>query len=117
MKSLMDVFYIIMEFLIPNGYLPSAVLLKEYSESNITKRLNTLPPLEYLNSKFDKDNQMSERVYKLLRKRFESRPPIVFYFNPDIELKEKVIDWKILEIGFFSKGTKVSVNKWNRLEV
>ena len=86
----MDVFYLIMEFLIPNGYLPSAALFKEYSESKITKQLNTLPPLEYLNSKFDEDFKMSEEEYEILRKRFESRPPFVYYFNPNIKLQEKI---------------------------
>ena len=50
MKDYMKVFYRIMEFLIPNGYLPSAALLKEYSKSKVTRELNTLPPLEYINN-------------------------------------------------------------------
>ena len=111
----MDTFYQIMEFLIQNGYLPSAALLKEYSRSEVTKELNTLPPLEYLNSKFDEDNQMSEDKYELLRKRFDSLPPFVFYFNPNIELQEKIDDGWILAKGFFGEGTGVSLNKQNRL--
>ena len=104
----------IMEFLIPNGYLPSAALLKEYSESKVNRELSALPSLEYLNSQFGKfSSQMSKKVYELLRKRFESRPPIVFYFNPSIELQVKVKDDYLLMIGFFDK-TKVSVDKWNR---
>ena len=108
----MDVFYTIMEFLIPNGYLPSVVLHEEYSKSKITKKLNTLPSLEYLNSKFDKNSKMSEIVYERLRKRFESRPPFVFYFNPNIQLLENVDDEYI--IGFL-EVYDVSANKWNRI--
>ena len=107
----------IMEFLIPNGYLPSAALLKKYSESKITRELNTLPSREYLNSKFNKNQQMSEENYEKLKKRFESRPPFVFYSNPNIQLKEKVVDGWMLKKGFFVKGTNVSANKWNRLKV
>ena len=105
----MEVFSTIMEFLIPNGHLPSAALLKEYSESKVTIVLNTLPPLEYLNSKFGEYNQMSEEDYERLRKIFESRPPIVFYFNPNIELSEVFYDKRILMIGFFVEYS-VSVN-------
>ena len=60
----MDVFYTIMEFLIPNGYLPCAALLKEYSESIITKELNTLLERELINSKFSEDYQMSKERYE-----------------------------------------------------
>ena len=106
-----------MEFLIPNGYLPCDALLKKQSESKTTKELNILPPLEYLNCKFDYNNQMSEEIYERLRKSFESRPPFVFYFNPSIQLKEIVCEGWILRIGFFDAGTNVSVNKLNRLLV
>ena len=114
MKDYMDVFYIIMEFLIPNGYLPSPALLKEYSESKVTRELNTLPSRKYLNSKFKENSQMSEEAYELLRKIFESTPPFVFYFNPNIELQEKVKCGELLKIGFFKNGRNVSVNKFNR---
>ena len=109
----MDLLYTIMEFLIPNGYLPSASLLKEYSGSKVTKELNILPTLEYLNSKFKEKKQMNEEDYERLRKRFESRPPFIFYFNPSIELQEKVWDDCRLMKGFFAEGTDVSVNKSN----
>ena len=105
----------VMDFLIPNGYLPSAALLKEYSESKITRELNTLPTRKYLNSKFDKYNQMSEETYERLKKRFESRPPFVFYFNPNIELQE-IASFGLLKIGFIGKFS-VSVNKWDILEI
>ena len=114
MKDYMDVFYLIMEFLIPNGFLPSAALLKEYAESKVTRVLNTLPPLEYLNSKFDEDCQMSEESYERLRKRLEARHPFVCYFNPNIELQEKVY-CNYYMIGFFY-ADNVSVKKWNRLQ-
>ena len=113
----MDVFYMIMEFLIPNSYLPSAALLKEYSESKVTKKLNTLPAREYINSKFDEYTQLNEEDYELLRKRFESRPPFVFCLNPNSELQEKVDCGSVLKTGFFEKRTNVKVNKLNRLEV
>ena len=110
----LDVFCTIMEFLIPNGYLPSAALLKEYSESKVTRELTTLPSRWYFNTKYDDEWQISEESYELLRKRFESRPPFVFYFNPSIKLLEKV--GVGLKKGFFGKYD-VSVNKWNRLKV
>ena len=116
MNDYFDVFYMIMEFLVPNGYLPSAALLKEYSESKVTRELNTLPSREYFNSKFDEDKQMSEEWYELLRKKFESRPPFIFYFNPSIQLQEKVDEGLRLIKGFFDE-IDVRVNKWNRLEI
>ena len=112
----MDVFYMIMEFLIPNGYLPSAALVKEYSKSKVTRELNTLPTREYLNSKFGKYKQMIEEAYESLRKRLESRPPFVFYFNPNIKLQEMAYDGRLLKLGFFDKNA-VSVNKLIRLKV
>ena len=110
-KEDMEVFYTIIEFLILNGYLPSATLLKEYSKSKVTRELNTLPTREYINSKFDKIYEMSKERYEQLRKRFESRPPFVFYFNPSIGFQKKVCFGWLLKIGFFENGTKVSVNK------
>ena len=60
---------------------------------------------------------MGEEVYERLRKRLDSKPPFVFYFNPNIQLQEKVEEGWILKIGFFAEETDVSVNKWNRKEV
>ena len=114
---IIDGLKIIMEFMFENSYKPSAALLKEYSESKITRELNTLPPLEYLNSKFKKYAQMSKVAYERLRKRLESRPPFVFYFNPNIQKQEKACSGWRLKIGFFAEGKDVSVNKWNRLHV
>ena len=112
MIDYMDVFYKIMKFLISNGYLPSAALLKEYSKSKFTWELNTLPSREYLNSKFNEAFPISEEDYEFLRKRLESRPPFVFYFNPNIQLQEKVELGYILNKGYFNEN-HVSVNNWN----
>ena len=62
----MDVYDVIMDFLIPSGYFPSAALLKEYSQSETTKTLNIFPTIEYLNKKFERNiyyNRMKERYY------------------------------------------------------
>ena len=114
-RKIMDVFEIIMEFLFGYSFKPSAELHREYSESKVTRELNTLPPLEFLNSKFGEYSQMSEEDYERLRERFESRPPFVFYFNPNIELHEEV-GGTIYIIGFFDEGTKVGVNEQNKLQ-
>ena len=53
-RKIMDVFDIIMEFLFGYSFKPSAELHKKYSESKVTRELNTLPTREYLNSKFTK---------------------------------------------------------------
>ena len=87
-----------MEFLFGYSFKPSSELHKKYSESKVTRELNILPTREYLNSKFNEDNQMSDEAYELLRKRFESKPPFVFYFNPSIQLLEDDF------YGYYSKG-------------
>ena len=111
-RKIMDVFDIIMEFLFGYSFKPSAALIKEYSESKLTRKFNTLPPREYLNSIFEW--QISEEDYERFRKRLESRPPFVFYFNPSIEIQEKEYKYfGLLNIGFFAEATDVSVNKWN----
>ena len=47
-----------------------------------------------------------------MKTRFESRPPFVYYFNPEIQLEEDFgINTKgnrYYVIGFHSKGTNVS---------
>ena len=106
----MDVFYTIMEFLIPNEYFPSAGLQKKYSESELTRELNALPSRECLNRIFSEDNQMTEETYELLRKRLESRPPFVFYFNPNIEIQGEMF-YSYYSKGFFTEETNVSVNE------
>ena len=109
-ERIMDSLNIIIEFLFGYSFKPSDVLFKEYSESKVTKKLNTLPTREYIKSKIKEKWQMSEERYERLRNRFESRPPFVFYFNPNIELQEEVDGYE-LKIGFFAEGTDVSVNK------
>ena len=66
-----------------------------------------------INNKFDEYNQISEEAYERLRKIFESIPPLVFCFNPSIQLRENVYNgWRLMK-GFFDKDN-VSDNKWNR---
>ena len=143
-RRIMVVFNIVMGFLHDYDLRPNKKLSDEYAQSELTKKLNTLPSRVYPNRKFDKDDlkelsdelkelsknfdeddqmseeddqmseeddQMSEEVYERLRKRFYSIPPLVFFFNPNIELQEKVVSGQILKIGFFAGGTDVSVNK------
>ena len=81
-RETMDVFDLIMEFLIPNRHLPITFLLKEYIESEFTKKFNSLSTLKYFNKKQDEYHQISEVDYERLRSWFDSRSPIVFYFNP-----------------------------------
>ena len=71
-RSIMVVFNIIVDFLNEYDLRPSKKLYDEYAQSELTKKLNTLPSRVYLNSKFDKSHQMSEEVYEKLRKRFYS---------------------------------------------
>ena len=60
---------------------------------------------------------MSEKDYEELRKRFESRPPFVFYFNPNIELQERVNENDGFMKGFIDEETNVSANRQNKLEI
>ena len=107
-RETMDVFDLIMEFLIPNWHLPSTFLFKEYIESEFAKKFNTLSTLKYFNKKHDEYHQISEEAYERLRSWFDSRPPIVFYFNPKMQIQEYAKD-DYLNIGF--KGSKgVSTN-------
>ena len=110
-RSIMVVFNNIVDFLNEYDLRPSKKLYDEYAQSELTKKLNTLPSRVYLNSKFDKDHQIKEEDYEKLRKRFYSWPPLVFFFNPNIELQEKVDSGSYLKIGFFAEGTSVSDNK------
>ena len=137
-RRIMIVFNIIVDFLNEYDLRPSKKLSDEYAQSELTKKLNTLPSRVYLNRKFDKDDlkelskdfdeddqmsdeddqmseeddQMSEEVYERLRKRFYSWPPLVFFFNPNIELQEWFDSGNYnLKLGFFAAGTLVSANK------
>ena len=60
----------------------------EYAQSEVTKMLNTLQTREFYNEKFYEDEQMSEEAYDRLKKRYSSRPPFVFFFNPTIQLQQ-----------------------------
>ena len=106
-----EVYEIIMDFLIPFGLKPSAALLKEYQQSEVTKRLNTLPSRDYLNSKFSNGYEISEEDYSRLKERFTSRPPFVYLFNPNLKIEE----WSFLEnehiIGFKNYEIDVSILK------
>ena len=70
----------------------------EYAKSEVTKMLNTLQTREFYNEMFKKvyednneifteDDQFSEEDYDRLKKRYSSRPPFVFFFNPTIQLE------------------------------
>ena len=60
----------------------------EYAKSEVTKMLNTLQTREFYNEKFHEDHQMSEETYDILKERYSSRPPFVFFFNPTIQLEQ-----------------------------
>ena len=104
-----EVYEIIMDFLIPFGLKPSAALFKEYQQSEVTKRLNTLPSRDYLNSKFSNGYEISEESYNRLKERHSSRPPFVYFFNPSLKIEE----WSYLAnmhvIGFKELESSVSI--------
>ena len=89
-----------MDFLIPSGLLPSNSLYMEYAKSEITKMLNTLQTREFYNENFDSKYQMSEEAYDRLKKRYESRPPFVFFFNPTIQLEEFTV-FRRFFVGYY----------------
>ena len=94
-----------MDFLIPSGLLPSNSLYLEYAKSEVTKMLNTLQTREFYNEKFDKNYPMSEEDYDRLKKRYSSRPPFVFFFNPTIQLQQfKNIFRIIFYVGYKIKN-------------
>ena len=104
-------FDLIMDFLIPLGLLPSNSLYMEYAQSEVTKMLNTLQTREFYNEKFSQRFQMSEEDYDRLKKRYSSRPPFVFLFNPDIQL-EQFIDYNgdTYNVGYRIKDKWVSID-------
>ena len=109
----MDVFDIVMDFMNELGFEPSKSLKEEYREWETNNRLTTFPEYEYLSSIFE--NDFSKEKYDFMKMRFESRPPFVFYFNPDIQLEEKFgvnkDEISVYNLGFYSKGTFVSLLK------
>ena len=109
----MDVFDTVMDFMYEFGFEPSESLKEEYRNSEFNKNLTTFPEYEYLNSLYE--DGFPKEKYKFMKMRFESRPPFVYYFDPDIQLKENFgINSKrkrFYEIWFYSKGTNVSLLK------
>ena len=106
-----ELYEIVMDFLIPFGLKPSAALFKEYQQSEVTKRLNTLPPRDYLNSKFSNGYEISEEKYTRLKERFSSRPPFVYFFNPSLKIEEWSYLWDRHIIGFKDHESSVSTSK------
>ena len=77
----------------------------EYAQSEVTKMFNILQTREFYNKIFKKawedeglifyeDDKISEETFNRLKKRYSSRPPFVFFFNPTIQLE------KITQYGF-----------------
>ena len=80
-----------------------------YRNSSININLTPFPEYEYLNSLYE--NGFIKEKYDFLKMRFESQPPFVYFFNPDIQL-EKIFgintnENRFYEIDFYSKGTNV----------
>ena len=100
----MDIHNKIMDFIDENDLEPSDTLKDEYSQSEFTKKLNQLPTYQYLEKKFKR--KMKKSSYEKLKKRYESKAPYIYYFNPNIPIEEKIGEdqlGKYIEIGFFSK--------------
>ena len=95
-----EVYETIMDFLIPFDLKPSAALFKEYQQSEVTKRLNKLPPRDYLNSEFSNGYLISDENYNRLKERLSSRPPYVYFFNPSLQIKEWNYSTNTYIIGF-----------------
>ena len=111
MEGSMDVFDTTMNFIIPFGLKPSVSLLNEYEQSVVTKTIQ-LPTREYINQLFYENEQISIDDYERMKEWYESRTPFIYYFNPNIEIEERVYDGWVLKIGYFIKGTKyVSVKQ------
>ena len=111
MEDSMDVFDTTMDFLIPFGLKPSVSLLNEYEQSMVTRTIQ-LPTREYINQLFYESEQISSDDYERMKERYESRTPFIYYFNPNIEIEERVYDGWVLKIGYFIKATKyVSVKQ------
>ena len=109
----MDVFDIVMDFMYELELEPSESLKKEYKESEFNRKLTTFPEYEYLNYLYG--NGFDKEKYEFMKMRFESRPPFVYYFNPEIQLEEKfginTDGNRFYFKGFNSKRTKVILLK------
>ena len=102
--KIMDIHNKIMDFIEENGLEPSDTLKDEYSQSEFTKKLNQLPTCQYLEKKFKR--KMKKSSYEKLKKRYESKAPYIYYFNPSIPIEEKIGEDQLgyyIEIRFFSK--------------
>ena len=116
-SNLKEVYETIMDFLIPFDLKPSAVLFKEYQQSEVTKRLNKLPPRDYLNSEFSNGYEISEENYNRLKERLSSRPPFVYLFNPSLQIKELNYSTNTYIIGFEDYKSGVSILKDQSLAI
>ena len=107
----MDVFDTVMDFMYELRFEPSESLKEEYREWETNKRLTSFPEYENLNSLYK--NGFEKEKYEFMKMRFESRPPFVYYFNPDIQLEENfgltINGNRYYQTGFYSKGTNVSL--------
>ena len=102
-----------MDFMYELGFEPSESLKEEYRDSGLNRKLNTFPEYDHLN--FLYENGFDKEKYEFMKMRFESRPPFVYYFNPDIQLEEyfriNANGNRVYTIGFDSKGTLVRLLK------
>ena len=51
---------------------------------------------------------MEKKVYDVLKMRYSSKPELVYYFDPDLDIQTKVgtdsNGWACVRIGFFEEG-------------
>ena len=92
---------VVIYFIYNNGFRPSCKLQKEYSKSEVTKKLNEFPTRDHLNR--DLHNKMSEELYEKLQHRFNSRHPLNFFFNPNMEIKETTVYQSEFFVGFYDQ--------------
>ena len=100
-------FDLILIFMLEFSYYPSDLLYNEYLNSKLTKKINTLPSLEYLNKR-NRYRELTQIEYNRLSSRFNSKPPFVFFFDLSIQPEEFKDDYGSFKIGYFRKGTWVS---------
>ena len=99
----MDVFYRVIQFMKDFDLQPSDELRKEYEKSETTMNLNEIPTFEVLNEKIG----MKRDIYDKLKKRYSSKPPFVYFFNPNIKVQTNTgiaYGYKCFRIGFLKKG-------------
>ena len=102
LKWSIDLFDEIMEFMRENKFKPSKSLQAQYECSKTTTNLK-FPEYHILKEKL----KMSKKDYGKIKKRIESKPPFVYFFDPDLKVKTKdrVNDDKDIEVvtGYFKK--------------